>query len=128
MEKVDLFSERLRTLIGARNQKDFAEELGEVPQKITDYLTGRSRPGWGFMSKLAEKGVNVNWFLTGRGPVYVDSQQGGDLPENIQVLLREIEKIPGIVDDLTEVVRSKRQLEESLKVVKEALRKKKKTT
>lgn len=105
-----------------RSQRELAVWLGESPKRINHYLTGVSNPAIDFLVKLAENGINMNWFLTGEGPVYIESGPGGDLPANVQVLLKEIELIPGIVEDLTEVVRSKRKMEESLKVLQNALK------
>ena len=125
-QQCDIFSERLRVIQGERSQREFAAWIGESYKRINHYLNGVSSPAIDFLVKLSEKGINVNWFLTGKGPVHIERPQNDSLPANIQVLLNEVEKIPAIVDDLTAVVRSKREMEESFEVVKNLLKRSKK--
>jgi hypothetical protein len=62
--------ERLELLRGNRSQKEFAEWLEESPTTVNGYFTGSSRPKIEFLRSLAAKNVNLNWFITGDGPVY----------------------------------------------------------
>jgi hypothetical protein len=73
-----------------RTQKEFADWLGDLPKKVNDYLLGNSRPGWDFLGKLAKKGVNLNWLLTGQGAVYVKDQADFIIPPEAQLLLRQM--------------------------------------
>jgi hypothetical protein len=64
--------DRLEILIGKRTQKDFAAWLDVSPQSITSYFKAGNHPAWSFLQKLAQKGVNINWFLTGQGSPYLN--------------------------------------------------------
>lgn len=60
------FKKRLKKVVGS-NPSKFARELGEHRQTLDCYLAGRL-PFFGrFLSKLAVRGVNINWLLTGKG-------------------------------------------------------------
>lgn len=100
----DSFRERLVQIIGGRSQKEFADSVGEIPKKVNDYVLGTSKPGWGFLVKLAEHGYNVNWLLTGEGPVYVE-QSDVALPIGVQGLIRELKEHPELADGLLDHVR-----------------------
>ena len=82
--------ERLRLLIGNKSQKEFADELQVSPAKIAEYLSRKTRPGIDFLFRLALKGVNLKWFVTGKGPVF-QQEEKTETPEEIQLVLREIE-------------------------------------
>ena len=125
-QQCDLFSERLRVIQGARSQRELASWLGESYKRINHYLTGVSSPAIDFLVRLSEKGINVDWFLTGKGPVYIEDPQHGALPPNVQVLLNEIEDEPGVVEELTSIVRSKKEMEQSFAVLKNVLKRRKK--
>lgn len=90
--------------MGGRTQKEFAEWVGDSPKKVNGYLLGEFRPALDFMERLALKGVNVNWLLTGKGNIYLTYQQAKELPE-IQQLLHEIDNDAELARSVTEFVR-----------------------
>ncbi len=92
-EKLEIsdFVGRLLLLKGDRTQKEFAEWLSQSPVRINDYLTGKSAsPAFDLLLRLAEKGVNIHWFVTGNGPVYIETGQDNDIPAEAQILLKSM--------------------------------------
>lgn len=59
---------RLRVVVNlmSRNQREFAEQVGMPYRTLQDYLAGRSKPGADHLARMAERGVDVYWLLTGR--------------------------------------------------------------
>ena len=98
--------------MGTRNQKEFADWLGDLPKKVNDYLLGNNRPAWDFLSKLARKGINLNWFLTGEGPVYITKKEGDPIPPEAMILLREIMTGANKPDDLTEILKELKHVQQ----------------
>lgn len=62
---------RLKLVRGAKTQKEFAEELGISAPSLQKYELNESVPGGLALAKLSEKGINVNWLLTGGGSFYI---------------------------------------------------------
>lgn len=63
-------SNRLATLID--NQSEFARALGISHSRVNNYVHGKVQPNAELLQLLAEKkGININWLLTGEGPIYV---------------------------------------------------------
>lgn len=42
------------------------------PQALTKYVKGESMPGGLILIRLYKLGVNINWFLTGEGPRFLN--------------------------------------------------------
>ncbi len=55
-----------------KNQREFAEILGISYPAIQSYETGKSVPGGNVLAAYANLGFNVNWILTGEGPMVLD--------------------------------------------------------
>lgn len=81
-------SERLQKLRGAKTLIEFAREHKTSPQNIHNYEKGR-KPSAEFLTSLASKGININWVLTGEGPIYSKKNVKGTMP-----LTSELEKLP----------------------------------
>jgi transcriptional regulator with XRE-family HTH domain len=62
---------RLKIVRGGKTQKEFAQELDISAPSLQKYELNESVPGGLALAKLAEKGVNVNWILTGKGSMHV---------------------------------------------------------
>lgn len=120
------YAHRLLLLQGERSQKDFAAWLDVSPSRMNNYLRGVNLPDIDFLQRLLKRGISVDWFLSGKGSVFVRPHDPTEVPANVQVLLHEIGRVPGIVEDLTAFVRSKREMEESFEVVKDLLKRRKK--
>ena len=66
---------RLVALRGEKTLAEFAGELNSTPQNVYRYETGRM-PSGDFLRALADKAINVNWLLTGEGPVHIPKPTG----------------------------------------------------
>lgn len=54
----------IRTFMGL-NQKQFAAELGVYPARISDMENGVRKVSVKIVGYLAQKGVDINWFVNG---------------------------------------------------------------
>jgi transcriptional regulator with XRE-family HTH domain len=63
--------QRLKWVRGSRTQVEFAQELDISTPALQKYELNESVPGGLALAKLAEKEINVNWILTGKGSMYV---------------------------------------------------------
>ena len=61
--------ERLQKLRGDKTLSKFARENQTSPQNVHNYERGR-KPSADFLASLASKGININWVLTGEGPIH----------------------------------------------------------
>ena len=94
---------RLKIVRGGKTQKEFAQELDISAPSLQKYELNESVPGGLALAKLVEKGINVNWILTGKGSMYVllpDDQLLQQLAYKVFVATRGKE-------DVSEVKRSK---------------------
>lgn len=75
---------RLLRFLEAENisQAQFADTLGVARAGISHILSGRNKPGFDFIERLALKypNLNIEWLITGRGKMYRDSSSQGSLP------------------------------------------------
>ncbi|MEX0770552.1 MAG: helix-turn-helix transcriptional regulator [Balneolaceae bacterium] len=51
---------------------ELARRLEMKPQALTKYVKGESMPGGLILIRLYKLGVNINWFLTGEGPRFLN--------------------------------------------------------
>lgn len=59
---------RIRYEMGDRSQADFGADLGGFSQTQVGFVeAGRNLPTTKMLAALAERGVDVNWLLTGEG-------------------------------------------------------------
>ena len=88
---------------GEKTQKEFAQELDISAPSLQKYELDESVPGGLALAKLAEKGINVNWILTGKGSIHIllpDDRLLQELAFNVFVATRG-------KDDVSEVKRAK---------------------
>jgi transcriptional regulator with XRE-family HTH domain len=88
---------------GGKTQKEFALELDISAPSLQKYELDESVPGGLALAKLAEKGINVNWILTGKGSMHIllpDDRLLQELAFKVFVATRE-------KDDVSEVKRAK---------------------
>ena len=67
------FSKRLKELRLKEGtmQKEIAKFLGVTPTAVSDYENGKRSPPLDTITKLANRyGANLNWLLTGEGPMF----------------------------------------------------------
>ncbi|MBP3342886.1 MAG: helix-turn-helix transcriptional regulator, partial [Bacteroidales bacterium] len=57
-----------------------ADILGVQRSGMSHILSGRNKPGYDFIFKLCTKfpHLNANWFITGKGKPYKDSNAGSE--------------------------------------------------
>ncbi|WP_417846980.1 LexA family transcriptional regulator [Thalassospira povalilytica] len=73
--KSDRFQENLKKLMGDDSKASFAHKCGFSVGALTNYLNG-SIPGADKALRIAEVfGVNVQWLVTGEGPMSVSDQK-----------------------------------------------------
>ncbi len=89
-------SERLKQLRGKKTLVEFAGENHTSPQNIHNYENGRN-PSAAFLISLASQGININWVLTGEGPIYLKKNTKSEM-----LLASELEKLP---EDFREALR-----------------------
>ena len=93
----------LKIVRGGKTQKEFALELDISAPSLQKYELDESVPGGLALAKLAEKGINVNWILTGKGSMHIllpDDRLLQELAFKVFVATRE-------KDDVSEVKRAK---------------------
>lgn len=94
--------ERFRMLADALyegNQSALARAIDMQPGSFTKYARGARRPGAPVLKRLTRLGVNVNWLLTGEGPMLVT---GEDKDASGKETLRPAEDVDRNSDDLQE--------------------------
>lgn len=112
MENEKNWIDRIYDLMGNRTQKEFAEWLEQSPKKVNNYLNGIVEyPNGDFLLALAKKGVNINWFLTGLGAVYVKDQADFIIPPEAQILLRQMIEDGIEPEGLTEILKEMKDLQ-----------------
>lgn len=94
---------RLKIVRGGKTQKEFALELDISAPSLQKYELDESVPGGLALAKLAEKGINVNWILTGKGSMHIL------LPDDrlLQELAFKVFVATRGKDDVSEVKRAK---------------------
>lgn len=55
------------------NKNELARYLGKDPNSFYKYFKGKRTPGLDIAAQLGRLGVNVNWFITGRGDMKTTS-------------------------------------------------------
>lgn len=73
------------------NRSELARSLEMKPQALTKYLKGQSMPGGLILIRLYNLGVNINWFLTGEGPMRLQ-QADRSVSEPIKQYLGRLEE------------------------------------
>ena len=81
-------ADRIAILRGQKTLNEFARENQTTPQNIHRYEKGRN-PSADFLASLASQGININWVLTGKGPVRLKKNAKSEI-----VLASELETLP----------------------------------
>ncbi len=69
------FASRLRLLREKESRENFAKKLGLSPRALVNYENGTRVPKSNLVSQIcARLGININWLLTGKGPMYETSE------------------------------------------------------
>ena len=92
---------RLLKFLEAENitQSQFADSIGVARASISHILSGRNKPGFDFIERMARRypTLNLEWLITGKGRMYVDSEPelfASELSENAESgASREIDRI-----------------------------------
>ena len=74
------FASRLKFLRGKESREKFAKLVGLSPRALVNYENGTRVFKSNFVSQICVRlGVNINWLLTGEGPVrQFDAQEGSN--------------------------------------------------
>ena len=83
-------ADRIAILRGQKTLNEFARENQTTPQNIHRYEKGRN-PSADFLASLASQGININWVLTGKGPVRLKKKKNA---KSEIVLASELETLP----------------------------------
>lgn len=102
-----------------RSRSELARESGMTPQQLNDYLSGRRKPGADVLSRWAELGLDLAWYLNGTGQM--DAASHEFVPLNIAVSpgsrVRSMEDPVATIDQIDELLlQLKAQLLEGRKV------------
>ena len=77
-------TERLLRFLAAENitQAQLADSLGVARASISHIVSGRNKPGFDFIEKMARQypGLSLEWLVTGRGKMY---RNGEDSPSEL---------------------------------------------
>lgn len=57
------------------NKSALARALEMQPGSFSKYVRGERRPGTAILNRLTRLGINLNWFVTGNGPMLIDSTE-----------------------------------------------------
>jgi len=72
------FTDRLLQLIqdiASGHKKNFANMIGAKPSNIDSWINRGSFPSQEHLKNFREKlGININWLLTGKGPMYMEDR------------------------------------------------------
>jgi transcriptional regulator with XRE-family HTH domain len=66
--------EKVAEVFFGGNKSALARALSMKPGSFTKYLRGDRTPGAKILERLTRMGVNVNWFLTGDGPMIIPGE------------------------------------------------------
>lgn len=70
---------KIRFELGLSSQK-LAEKLDVSQGSIVNYENGSRKPNYEFMEKLHDTfNVNLNWFISGKGEMFINEQNKFDL-------------------------------------------------
>ena len=65
---------RLQQFLSAENlsQAQFADIIGVARASVSHIIAGRNKPGFDFISSMADRfpNLNIEWLVTGRGKMY----------------------------------------------------------
>jgi transcriptional regulator with XRE-family HTH domain len=118
---METFTQRLSLLRGNSSQIEFAKFLGIEQTYISRYELGKVKPTSEFLSLLVEKtNVNLNWLLTGKGDMYITSNETkSELLKEIAELKRDKRRInETILSQVAVLTKLVNAAEESKKIVK----------
>lgn len=81
-------NKRLQQFLSAESlsQSQFADNIGVARASVSHILAGRNKPGFEFLESLARHypALNLEWFITGKGRMYVTDSPVTLFPEQQQ--------------------------------------------
>ncbi|MAL80653.1 MAG: hypothetical protein CMN55_16370 [Sneathiella sp.] len=96
-------SNRLRSYIAIQNKsiKEFSAHVDIPYRTLQDYLSGKRSPGSEHLIRLAQKGVDITWLLTGEKKVGIGSFLSSEIQGN-SVLFADLIFVEKVGNVLTE--------------------------
>lgn len=89
-----VMNKRLEQFLSAENisQSQFAENIGVARASISHILSGRNKPGYDFLEKMAINypQLNLEWLITGKGRMYKTSAQILDSREDVPAAGKDV--------------------------------------
>lgn len=89
-------TERLLRFLAAENitQSQLADSLGVARASISHIVSGRNKPGFDFIEKMALQypGLSLEWLVTGRGKMYRNSEDTPSEPSEKLIFADESEQ------------------------------------
>ncbi len=79
------YSKRLREVRRTLDisQKDFAAELNISPSFLSEIESGKTKPGYNFLTKMAGVfNVNPSWILLAKGPMFIKDDETGSIADD----------------------------------------------
>ena len=77
-------NKRLQQFLAAENisQSQFADSIGVARANISHILSGRNKPGFDFIERMARQypELNLEWLITGRGRMYNSGKTAPEAP------------------------------------------------
>ena len=88
---------RILQFLAAENisQSQFADTLGVARAGVSHIISGRNKPGFDFLEKIAHNypDLSLEWLVTGKGRMYRHSERDETLPSLPPPPPRTIEKV-----------------------------------
>lgn len=90
-----MYSENLKKI---RKELDIsaaklAKKLGVSLTSIQQYEAGTRKPNFDFIEKIgATLNLNLNWFIYGKGQMFLNNSSGDDLEQKIRAVIEKIEQ------------------------------------
>mgnify|MGYP000972461410 CR=1 FL=1 len=74
------FPKRINAILTALNinQTGLAKELGVSRGIVSEFASGAREPSKEFMFGLSKLGISLDWFLTGDGPMFLQSPESSE--------------------------------------------------
>lgn len=76
------------------NKSELARSLNMQPSSFSKYVQGSRHPGAQVLTRISQLGVNINWFLTGKGPM----MRSGPDPSNQPLPLKSNEDMAASIE------------------------------
>ncbi len=95
---------KIKNILNAKNWIHLAEMLGTQDYNLYAWRIGKAEPPHSILSRMNELGINIEWYVTGKGSIYADNQQGRHLSGAPEIPDSELQRIGDIVNKYDEIL------------------------